>query len=157
TSPTVLGRTLVLLLIVMRKFFQATPVLAATLILYAPSNSTAANDILNPRPILFEARAAAQPIPDANERDLILFDIAQAQISAHDPDAALDTLDRCQECPNQSFLLASVARELAAVGRTEQALDLVKIIQRDRTKTEIPDGPTYTHGESNATIALSDI
>jgi hypothetical protein len=55
----------------------------------------------------------------------LLRSIAQAQADAHDPQAALATLDVCPKCDYRDSVLASIAGELAEAKQVDQAQRVV--------------------------------
>ena len=83
---------------------------------------------LEARSILLEARKVVETIedndprtPQVKVRSQLLRNIAQAQADAHDPQAALATLDACPQCDYRDSLLASIAGELAEAKQVDQA------------------------------------
>jgi tetratricopeptide (TPR) repeat protein len=89
-------------------------------------------DRLDARSILLEARAVVETIqeddlrtPQVKVRSQFLWSIAQVQADAHDPEAALATLDVCPECDSRDFLLASIAGKLAEANKVDQAQRVV--------------------------------
>jgi tetratricopeptide (TPR) repeat protein len=87
---------------------------------------------LDARSILLEARTVVETIEDNNPRtpqvkvrSQLLRAIAQAQADAHDPQAALATLDACPQCDFRDPLLASIVGELAEAKQVDQAQRVV--------------------------------
>ena len=83
---------------------------------------------LDARAILLEARKVVETLedddprtPQVKVRSQLLRSIAQAQADAHDPEAALATLDVCPRCDFRASLLASIAGELAEAKQVDQA------------------------------------
>ena len=121
---------------------------------HTQAESGVAANSLDPRPILLEARGVAQTIKDHNGRTHLLWVIAREQTTAHDPQAALDTLNACSECDHMSALLAPIAGEFAWMGNTEKAQQLAERIRSDKTVIDInPGTPPYVAGEREVTTA----
>lgn len=124
--------------------FLATAVLLI-LVLARPGSGPAPlyanqDNQLDARSILLEARKVVETIedddprtPQVKVRSQLLRDIAQAQADAHDPQAALATLDVCPKCDYRDFLLASIAGELAEANKVDQAQRVVaRIAEKTR-------------------------
>lgn len=99
------------------------------------------NNQLDARSILLEARKVVETIedndlrtPQVKVRSQLLRDIAQAQADAHDPQAALATLDVCPQCDFRDSLLASIAGELAEAKQVDQAQ---RVVERITEKNKI--------------------
>ena len=101
---------------------------------HVPSYASQDNQ-LDARSILLEARKVVETIedddprtPQVKVRSQLLGTIAQAQADAHDPQAALATLDVCPKCDYRDYLLASIAGELAEAKQVDQAQRMVERI-----------------------------
>jgi tetratricopeptide (TPR) repeat protein len=113
---------------------------------------------LDARSILLEVRKVVETIedddprtPQVKVRSQLLRDIAQAQADAHDPEAALATLDICPKCEYRDPLLASIAGELAETKQVEQAQ---RVVGRITAKGQI----TYARNRiAKAQIKRGDI
>ena len=113
---------------------------------------------LDARSILLEARTVVETIedddprtPQVKVRSQLLRSIAEAQADAHDPQAALATLDVCPKCDYRNSLLASIAGELAEAKRVDQAQ---RVVARITEKSKI----AYAKNRiANAQIKRGDI
>lgn len=113
---------------------------------------------LDARSILLEARKVVETIedddprtPQVKVRSQLLRSIAQAQADAHDPQAALATLDVCPKCDYRDYLLASIAGELAEANKVDQAQ---RVVERITEKGKI----TYARNRiAKAQIKRGDI
>lgn len=113
---------------------------------------------LDARSILLEARKVVETIedddprtPQVKVRSQLLRSIAEAQADAHDPQAALATLDVCPKCDYRDSLLASIAGELAEANQVDQAQ---RVVARITEKNKI----TYARNRiAKAQIKRGDI
>lgn len=113
---------------------------------------------LDARSILLEARKVVKTLedddprsPQVKVRSQLLRSIAQAQADAHDPEAALATLNVCPQCDFMDSLLASIAGELAEAKQVDQAR---RVMARITKKDTI----TYARNQiANAQIKRGDI
>lgn len=113
---------------------------------------------LDARSILLEARKVVETIedddpqtPQVKVRSQLFGSIAQAQANAHDPQAALATLDVCPKCDYRDSVLASIAGELAEAKQVDQAQ---RVVERITEKGKI----TYARNRiAKAQIKRGDI
>ena len=129
--PIFLATAILLILVLVRPGSGPVP-------LYASQDNQ-----LDARSILLEARKVVETIedddprsPQVKVRSQLLRSIAQAQADAHDPQAALATLDVCPKCDYRDSLLASIAGELAEAKQVDQAQ---RVVARITDKNRIAD------------------